>query len=103
MVRLENENAAEFKGRIKNIFGKHLDLSKHKIFFFGSRVTGKGSERSDIDIGILGDESVPREVLSRIVDELEELDILYKIDVVDFATAQNRFREVALQNVEYII
>ena len=103
MVRLEYENADALKERIKGIFGKHLNLSEYKIFFFGSRVTGKGSDRSDIDIGISGAVPVPREALSHIQDELEALDILYKIDVVDFASVRDQFRDVALQDVEYIV
>lgn len=102
MVRLEYENAVELKKRIRNILGKHLDLSRYRIFFFGSRVTGKGSDRSDIDIGISGKEPVPNDVLARIKDELEESSILYEIDVVDFARAHDRFKQVALQGIEYL-
>lgn len=32
---------------ILHIIGKYLHLQKYKVFFFGSRVNGKASERSD--------------------------------------------------------
>lgn len=102
MVRLEHENTEELKERVRSVFGKHLDLSKYKIFFFGSRVAGRGSDRSDIDIGVSGEELVPEDSLARIKDELEESTILYEIDVVDFTRARDRFKQVALQDIEYL-
>jgi len=49
-MRLEHYPIEKLKKEILEIIGKHLDLNKYKIFFFGSRVTGKGNDRSDIDI-----------------------------------------------------
>ncbi|MBI2888824.1 MAG: nucleotidyltransferase domain-containing protein [Candidatus Liptonbacteria bacterium] len=102
MVRIEHENPEELKKNIKEIFGRHLDLSHYKIFFFGSRVTGRGDDRSDIDIGILGNEPVPRDAIGKIQDDIEESDILYDIDVVDFATVSDRFKKVAMETTEYL-
>jgi len=35
----------------EKIVGKHLDMGKYKVFFFGSRVSEKGDEWSDdIDV-----------------------------------------------------
>ncbi len=51
-MRLEYYSEEKLKQQIKEIFGKYLDLTKYKVFFFGSRVTNKNSLFSDIDIGI---------------------------------------------------
>ena len=84
------------------IIGAHVDLSRYKIFVFGSRVSGKGDERSDIDIGIKGPQEIPLASMAKIREEVEELPILYKIDVVDFANVSEQFKKIALKNAEYI-
>jgi hypothetical protein len=45
---------------------------------------------------------VPRMTLRAIREELEDLSTLYSIDVVDFATVTNEFRQVALEHIEPI-
>jgi predicted nucleotidyltransferase len=42
----------KLKKDVLKIIGKYLDLKKYKIFFFGLKVKGTNSSRSDIDIGI---------------------------------------------------
>ena len=101
-MRIEHESAEKFKKDILRIVGKGLDLRKYKVFFFGSRVLGKGNERSDIDIGIEGPAPVPLEIMSDIEDEIEELPLLYKIDVVDFQKTSEKFKKVAMEQVENI-
>jgi predicted nucleotidyltransferase len=102
-MRLENYSAEKLKGEIRSIIEKHLDISGAKLFFFGSRVTGKGNDRSDIDVGIEGRGEIDRAVMARIKEDLEKLPVLYKIELVDFTAAPASFREVALQKTETII
>jgi len=92
----------ELTKEILEIVGRHLDLKKYTVFFFGSRVSGKGSERSDIDIGIEGQEPVSDGALARIREEIEELPTLYSIDVIDFARAEDDFKQVAREYMEII-
>lgn len=73
-----------------------------EIYFFGSRVTDTGSERSDIDIGIRGPVPVLPLTLSVLREEIENLPLLYKIEIVDFAQVSDDFRDVALQHIEYL-
>jgi predicted nucleotidyltransferase len=98
----QNYPIEKLKKEILTVIGKYLDLNKYKIFFFGSRVSGKGDDRSDIDVGILGPEKVPFEILAKIKSEISEIKTLYKIDVVDFDRVSENFKKVALQNIEYI-
>ena len=51
-MRLEHEPIEQFTKDILAIIGRHVDLNEYRVFFFGSRVTGRGDERADIDIGI---------------------------------------------------
>lgn len=101
-MRLENYPVEKLKKEILEIVGKRLDLKKYKIFFFGSRVTGGGSERSDIDIGIEGLKKVPLEAKFDIIDEIENLPILYKIDFIDFKGVDKNFYEVAKEKIEIL-
>lgn len=101
-MKLEYYPVEKLKKEIIGIAGKHLDLKKYKIFFFGSRVEGKGTSRSDIDIGIEGREPVSDKALIEIEEEIENLPTLYKIDIVDFRQTAKKFREVAKQHIEII-
>ncbi|MDO9399418.1 MAG: nucleotidyltransferase domain-containing protein [bacterium] len=100
---LKHYSTEKLKKEILEIIGKHLDLKKYRVFLFGSRVTGKGDERSDIDIGIEGQEPISLKIMSEIKEEIEELPILYKIDVVDFKTVSSDFKTVAQHNIEFIL
>jgi len=101
-MRIEFYSAEKLKKQILAIVSKRLDLAKYKIFFFGSRVEGKGDERSDIDIGIEGERPIPPRVLFEIEDEIDALPTLYKIELVDFRRVAQKFKDVATGHIEII-
>lgn len=101
-MRLEHYPQEKLKKEIREIMGKHLDLTKYRLFVFGSRVSGKGTDRSDIDIGIEGKDPVPYGAMLAIKEEFENLPILYKVEIVDFKNVAPKFREVALEHTEPI-
>lgn len=92
----------KLKKELLDIIGRHLDLKNYRVFLFGSRVTGRGNERSDIDVGIEGPEAVSAKAWRSILDEIEKLPTLYKIEVVDFKKVSADFRKVALERIEVI-
>ena len=91
----------EVKKRIKQIIFKHLSPEKYKVFLYGSRVTRKAWKWSDYDVGIMGDGPVPSLALSEIEEELENSDLPVKVEGVDFYKVDEKFRQVALQKVEW--
>jgi len=101
-MRLEHYSLEKLKKEILEILRRHIDLKTHKVFFFGSRVSNTGSDRSDIDIGIEGPKEVPSLAMAKICEEIENLPTLYKIDIVDFKNVSNKFKSVALKNIELI-
>ena len=101
-MRLEHYPEEKLKKEILEIAGRHLDLAKYRVFFFGSRVSGTGTDRSDIDVGIEGPEPVPYDVWAKIQGEIEHIPTLYKVDVVDFRRVASKFRDVALQSIELL-
>ena len=92
----------KLKKEILEIVSRYLDTKDYKIFFFGSRVDGKSNERSDIDIGIEGQKSIPFEIMADMKDDISNLSTLYKIDIVDFQSVDKDFYKLAKQNFEII-
>lgn len=101
-MKLEHRSPEKLKKEIIKIVGQYLDLKKYKVFFFGSRVSGKSHERSDIDVGIEGPRSVSWEIMGEIREEIQELPVLYTIEVVDFKDVSKDFRKVAKDRIELI-
>lgn len=101
-MRLINYPIEKLNNQIIQIFENNLDLKKYKIFYFGSRVLGKGDERSDIDIGIEGSNALSQDKMAEIREQIDDLPLLYKIDVVDFKNVSSDFKKLALTNIEPI-
>jgi predicted nucleotidyltransferase len=101
-MQLTHYSVKKLKKEILAIISRYLDLKSHRVFFFGSRVQGRGNERSDIDIGIEGAAEIPSEIMFKIKEEIDNLPTLYKIEIVDFKKISDDFREVALQFIEPI-
>ena len=100
-MNLKHYSEEKLKQELLKIFAKYIDLKKYDIFIFGSRATEKNfDDRSDIDIGINGKEEVPRISFNKIKDEIENLPILYKIDLVDFYHTTPKFKKIALQKIK---
>ena len=99
-MRLEHYPQEKLKKEIFKIVGKYLNLSKYRIFFFGSRVSGKGTDRSDVDVGIEGPEEVSSKAWFGIEEAIENLPTLYKVEIVDFSKVDERFKRVAKEHTE---
>ena len=84
------------ENEIKNIIFQFLDPEEYGVFIFGSRATGKAKKYSDYDIGILGTKSVPLNILAKINEALEESNLPYRVDVVDFSLVSKDFKDGVL-------
>ncbi len=101
-MHLKHYPVEKLRADLLKIVGRRLDLAEYRLFFFGSRVTGKGDDRSDIDVGVEGPAPVPPEPLQAIKDDLQNLPTVYKIDLVDFSSVPEDFKKVALAKIEVI-
>lgn len=88
----------EAQNQIKTIIRKYLPEDKYKAFIFGSRATGENLKWSDIDVGIEGKEPIPIMTKVDIEEKLENSDIPYIVDLVDFSHTSGKFRELALKH-----
>lgn len=101
MIRLEHYPLEKLISELLIILGRYIDLKTNRVFFFGSRVSNKGDERSDIDVGIEGQEKIQNlEELKEFIEE--DIKTLYKIDIVDFKDVSKDFYNVAKQHIQYI-
>lgn len=87
---------------IKSIIRTHLTDPSYRVFLFGSRATGTARKFSDVDVGILGKKTLPGHVIECIREDLENSNIPYTVDVVDFTTADPSFRNLAMKNIRYL-
>lgn len=66
---------------IRSVFRKHSNINE--VILFGSRAKGNYSEWSDIDLAIKG-ESISFNQLMDINVQIEDIGLLYKVDIVDY-------------------
>lgn len=85
---------------ITAIFRQFLTPGEYDVFLFGSRVTGEASRFSDYDIGIRGKKPLPPAVKAQIEEALEESNIPYSVELVDFFFLPQRFKDIALSRTQ---
>lgn len=88
----------EIYKKIKEIIENN---KQHKIVLFGSRARGDYKETSDIDLAIL--DETTREEQYDIMNQIDLLDIIYKIDLVfvDKNTKKELIESIKRDGVEF--
>lgn len=74
----------------------------YKILLFGSWAKGDSLKTSDLDIGILGKKKVPWPAMVKILEEVEEIPTLKKIDIVDLNATEKRFKNNVLKHAKIL-
>ncbi len=85
---------------IQEVLAHHIELGESFVFLFGSRAAGRGQRGSDYDIGVLGKRPLSLMTIAKIKDELEGYPLPVEVDVVDFLTASEDFKRLALREVK---
>jgi len=76
---------------------------EHEVRAFGSRVHGRGLKPfSDIDLAIMTTQPIASGLLCELQEQFAESDLPYKVDIVDYAAASPRFRDIIEQEYEVI-
>jgi len=70
---------------IYSVFEKHEAVET--VLIFGSRAKGNYENGSDIDLAV--ENEISADELTKIQNELEYLDLLYKIDIVPYQEIKN--------------
>lgn len=69
-----------------------------QVWAFGSRVTGTHKDYSDLDLAIITDAPLDITTIANVSDAFSQSDLPYKVDLVEWATTSESFRNMILQN-----
>jgi type I restriction enzyme, S subunit len=77
---------------VQDIFKKYVP--EREVWAFGSRAKWTAKEYSDLDLCILGEIPLSFTTLGLMEEALDESDLPYKVDLVDWATTSASFRKI---------
>jgi predicted nucleotidyltransferase len=77
----------------RKIVLERLKNFRARVYLFGSQATGKARLYSDIDVAIMPLQKLPLAIFSEIREDLEESDIVRKVDVIDLHETDESFRQ----------
>ena len=83
--------------KLKELTLASLEGEKVKVVLFGSRARQDHRRASDVDIGLIPYGSLDKKKLVLLKDKIEELNIPYKVEIVDFSQASSDFKKEAMK------
>lgn len=89
----ENKYLHELKNTVLRILGRE----KIKIVLFGSRAGEKNNRYSDVDLGLIPRGKIKKDKVALLKEKIDNLNIPYKVDVVDFSQVSEDFKKMALR------
>ena len=92
-----NMSLSEVETKIKELVLCRLEDTEYQAFLFGSRATGTAKKWSDYDVGILGKKPLDSVLKVTIEEDLENSNVPYFVDIVDFYKVTDRFKTVAMK------
>ena len=78
---------------VRAVVARVLGARDATVYLFGSFASGTQRRTSDIDLAIESATPLPRTLLAKLRDALEESRVPYRVDVVDLAEANPEFCE----------
>jgi predicted nucleotidyltransferase len=78
---------------IQSILKQHLS-NNIKVWVFGSRAKKNAREFSDVDLVLEAKAPVPIQLLADLASDFEESDLPYKVDLIDWTSTSESFKEV---------
>ncbi|MCX7114516.1 MAG: nucleotidyltransferase domain-containing protein [Gammaproteobacteria bacterium] len=86
---------------IKTIL-KHF-IPNTPVWVFGSRITAHAKPYSDLDMVIKGKDLIPQQVYYQIKDALEESDLPFRVDVLDWHRISPAFQNIIQAHHEALV
>jgi uncharacterized protein len=92
MILIELSSTAE--QRVTEILNRYVP--EYEVWAFGSRVKGTGTTRkySDLDLALITDRPLELSRLAELREAFFESDLPFKVDIIDWATTGEEFREI---------
>lgn len=89
----------QYLSKLKKLVLSSLSGEEVKVVVFGSRARKDYHSRSDVDIGLIPYGKLNKKKLTQLKEKIEDLNIPYKVEIVDFSQTSESFREEALKEV----
>lgn len=67
-------------------------LPEYEVWAFGSRARHNSKRYSDLDLAIISNEPLPLQLLARVNAEFSDSDLPWRVDLLDWATTGEAFR-----------
>lgn len=81
---------------VRAIVGKHVP--EYAVWVFGSRIRADAKPYSDLDLVIMTEQPLDLSVYASLVDDFDESDLPWRVDVVDWACTTAEFQQIILAN-----
>ena len=81
---------------VREIFKKH----PYTFYVYGSRAKEKARKNSDLDLCYK--EEIPERIIFKIKEELEESDLPFKVDIVNWESMKPAFQKLIEKNLKLI-
>ncbi len=81
---------------VSNILKKYL--SQYSVWAFGSRVRQTHKPFSDLDIVVVNDQPLSIATMAELSEAFSESDLSWKVDVVDWASISDSFKDTIKSN-----
>lgn len=73
-------------------------VPEYEVRAYGSRVTGRAKNTSDLDIVIMTDYPLDTMLYIDLKEELSESDLPFKVDITDWAKTSDTFKKIIDEN-----
>lgn len=70
------------------------NIPNREVWAFGSRVQGRAKPYSDLDLAVMGEQPLSLATLAALADDFAESDLPIRVDIVDWATTKDNFRQI---------
>ncbi len=87
----------KYLAKLKKITLAALKDEKVKIILFGSRGRKDNHLTSDVDIGLIPYGKMDKKKVISLKQKVEDLNIPYKVEIVDFSTVSPDFKKEAMK------
>ena len=88
MLDIKDDQLEIVKSILKN------NVSDVEARVYGSRVTGNIKPYSDLDLVLVGENKISREVMMHIKDAFQESELPFRVDIQDWNKLTEQFRKI---------
>lgn len=81
---------------VRGILQTHVP--QYEVWAFGSRAQGTAKPYSDLDLAVISTAPLSLQVSAALSDAFAESDLPWRVDVVDWATTSESFRQIIERN-----